>query len=90
MRETEAETEIDILRLIDRLIDKYIRPTDRHSDRYVHIDMKCLEGGNREQHAGTSPGKTEEMQGQESYHRTQSLQASVPLTLGKESRRKIK
>ena len=32
----------------------------------------------------------EEVQGQESYHSTQSLQASVPLTLGKESRKKIK
>ena len=52
--------------------------------------MKCLEGGNREQSAGTSPGRTEEVQGQESYHSTQSLQASVPLTLGKESRKKIK
>ena len=30
------------------------------------------------------------MQGQESYHSAQSLQASVPLTLGKESRKKIK
>ena len=52
--------------------------------------MKCLEGGNREQHAGASPGKTEEVQGQESYHSAQSLQASVPLTLGKESHKKIK
>ena len=66
MRETEAKTEIDILRLIDRLIDKYIRSTDRHSDRYIDIDMKCLDGGNREQRAGTSPGKTEKMQGHES------------------------
>ena len=30
------------------------------------------------------------MQGQESYHSAQSLQPSVPLTLGKESRKKIK
>ena len=52
--------------------------------------MKCLEGANREQRAGASPGKTEEVQGQESYHSAQSLQASVPLTLGKESRKKIK
>ena len=52
--------------------------------------MKCLEGGNREQRAGASPGKTEEVQGPESYHSAQSLQASVPLTLGKESRKKIK
>ena len=52
--------------------------------------MKYLEGGNREQRAGASPGKTEEVQGQESYHSAQSLQASVPLTLGKESRKKIK
>ena len=52
--------------------------------------MKCLEGGNREQRAGASPGKTKEVQGQESYHSAQSLQASVPLTLGKESRKKIK
>ena len=52
--------------------------------------MKCLEVGNREQRAGASPGKTEEVQGQESYHSAQSLQASVPLILGKESRKKIK
>ena len=52
--------------------------------------MKCLEGGNREQRAGASPGKTEEVQGPESYHSAQSLQASVHLTLGKESRKKIK
>ena len=52
--------------------------------------MKYLEGGNREQRAGASPFETEEVQGQELYHRTQSLQASVPLTLGKESRKKIK
>ena len=48
--------------------------------------MKCLEGGNREQRAGASPGK-QEVQGQESYHSAQSLQASVPLTLGKDSRK---
>ena len=47
-------------------------------------------GGNREQRAGASPGKTEEVKGQETYHSAQSLQASVPLTLGKESRKKIK
>ena len=52
--------------------------------------MKCLEWGNREQRAGASSGKTEGVQGQESYHSAQSLQASVPLTLGKESRKKIK
>ena len=52
--------------------------------------MRCLEVGNREQRAGASSGKTEEVQGQESYHSAQSLQASVPLTLGKESRKKIK
>ena len=52
--------------------------------------MKCLEGRNREQRAGACPGKTEEVQGQESYHSAQSLQASVPLTLGKESCKKIK
>ena len=52
--------------------------------------MKYLEGGNWEQRAGTSPGKTEEVQGQESYHSAQYLQASVPLTLGKDSRKKIK
>ena len=46
--------------------------------------MKCLEG------VTGSPGKTEEVQGLESYHSAQSLQASVPLTLGKESRKKIK
>ena len=34
--------------------------------------MKCLEGGNQEQCAGASPGKTEEVQGQESYHSAQS------------------
>ena len=47
-----------------------------------------MSGG--EQRAGASPGKTEEVQGQESYHSAQSPQASVPLTLGKESRKKIK
>ena len=51
--------------------------------------MKYLEWGNRGQRAGASPGKTE-VQGQESYHSAQSLQASVPLTLGEESRKKIK
>ena len=52
--------------------------------------MKCLEEGNWEQRAGVNPGKTEEVQGQESYHSAKFLQASVPLTLGKESRKKIK
>ena len=52
--------------------------------------MKCLEAGNREQRAGPNPGKTEEVQGKELYHSAQSLQASVPLTLDKESRKKIK
>ena len=51
---------------------------------------EIFRGGNWEQRAGASPGKTEEVQGQESYHSTQSLQASVPLTLGKESCKKIK
>ena len=52
--------------------------------------IKCLERGNLEQRAGASPGKTEEVQEQESFPSAQSLQASVPLTLGKESRKKIK
>ena len=52
--------------------------------------MKCLERSNWEQRGGASPGKKVEVQKQESYHSSQSLQASVPLTLGKESHKKIK
>ena len=47
-------------------------------------------GDNRAQPAGARPGRTEEVQGQESYHSPQSLQDSIPLTLGKESRKKNK
>ena len=59
--------------------------------RYIKAGWNVWRGGgNQEQRAGASPGKTEEVQGQESYHSAQSLQASVPLSLGKESHKKIK
>ena len=66
------------------------RAKTKEAWRYIKTGWNVWRGGNREQRAGASPGKTEEVQGQESCHRTQSLQASVPLTLGKESRKKIK
>ena len=66
------------------------RAKTKEAWKYIKAGWNTRGWGNREQRAGASPGKTEEVQGQESYHSVQSLQASVPLTLGKESRKKIK
>ena len=66
------------------------RARTKEAWRYIKAGWNTFEVGNREQRAGASPGNTEEVQRQESYHSAQSLQASVPLTLGKESRKKIK
>ena len=66
------------------------RARTKEAWRYIKAGWNVWRGGNREQRAGASSDKTEDVQGQESYHSVQSLQASVPLTLGKESRKKIK
>ncbi len=39
--------------------------------------MKCLMGGRQEQRTGQDPDQTQEKQGQEVHHRTQSLHANV-------------
>ena len=62
----------------------------RHQSYFDVMNYVKFNFTSKDQRAGAIPGKTEEVQGQESYHSAQSLQASVPLTLGKESCKKIK
>ena len=74
LRETDGNAQTTMRCICDKTC-KNSRGLKIHQSR-----MKCLEVGNKEQRTNIIPGKTEEVRGQESPHRAQTLQASIPLT----------